>query len=66
MELDRLVNDGLVMVWIEKEHLVDMIKGFEKKKLAYVENITWVALDSSKEEETNKNGKLQTSFSIKD
>jgi len=29
MNLDKLVNDGLIMIWIEKEHLVEIIKGFE-------------------------------------
>ena len=53
----KLMVDGLVFVWIEKEILSQMIRIMEKQDLTYVENVCWVMLD-----ETKRKGKL--SFSL--
>lgn len=40
--------DCLVFVWIEKEHLSDVIKYYDSLGLKYVESISWAILDKSK------------------
>ena len=44
----KLMVDGLVFVWIEKEILSQMIRIMEKQDLTYVENVCWVMLDETK------------------
>ena len=45
---NKLMIDGLIFVWVEKEILFPVIKILEKQDFIYVENICWVMLDESK------------------
>jgi hypothetical protein len=53
MGLEKYVKDGIIMMWIEKNYFVEMLKGFEQSGLSYVENLTWVTLDKERKDETN-------------
>lgn len=50
---NKLMVDGLVFVWVEKEIISEMIRIMEKQDLTYVENVCWVMLD-----ETKRKGKI--------
>ena len=49
----KIMIDGLLFVWVEKEILSDVIKILEKQDLTYVENVCWVMLDESKRKGTD-------------
>lgn len=40
-----VMKDGLVFIWVEKEHICDIIKTFEAQDFFYVENVCYVMLD---------------------
>ena len=44
----KLLIDGLVFVWIEKEIISQVITILEKQDLIYVENVCWIMLDETK------------------
>jgi hypothetical protein len=54
---NKLIVDGLVFVWVEKEIISQMIRIMEKQDLTYVENVCWVMLDETKR-------KCKISFSL--
>jgi len=56
---NKLMVDGLVFVWVEKEIISQMIRLMEKQDLTYVENVCWVMLD-----ETKRKGKISFSYII--
>jgi hypothetical protein len=45
---DKLIIDGLVFVWVEKEIISPVIKIMERQDLIYVENVCWVMIDETK------------------
>ena len=42
------MEEGLIFVWSEKEHLSNIIDHFEAKGIKYVENLIWIILDPAK------------------
>ena len=47
---ERLMKDGIVFIWNEKELMSPIIKFFEEQGMNYIENVCWVMLDESKRE----------------
>jgi hypothetical protein len=45
MGVDTYLHDGLLMIWLEKRSVMDMISTLERKGINYVENVTWITLD---------------------
>jgi tRNA1(Val) A37 N6-methylase TrmN6 len=44
----KVMKDGLVFIWVEKELICDLIKCFEAQDFFYVENVCYVMLDQIK------------------
>lgn len=43
----KLMKDGMLFVWVEKENIRDVCEFFEEQNFYYVENMVWVMLDES-------------------
>ena len=43
----KLMSDGILFVWVEKEYIFDVCKFLEDQKFYYVENMVWVMLDKN-------------------
>ena len=41
----KLMLDGILFIWVEKEYIFDVVKFLEDQKFYYVENMCWVMLD---------------------
>jgi hypothetical protein len=41
----KLMQDGMLFVWVEKENIRDVCEFFEEQGFYYVENMVWVMLD---------------------
>jgi len=63
LDLDKVVSEGLLMIWTEQRHKMDLIKAFEKRRLFLVENLIWVSLDPKKSDLANKLQKAEAAFS---
>jgi len=52
----RLMKNGLMFVWAEKEIMQELFHVLEEQyKMYYIENMTWVMLDESKVEGKSPN-----------
>ena len=45
----KLLIDGMLFVWVEKECMQQVISKMEKLGFQYVENLAWIKLDPLKE-----------------
>lgn len=43
----KLMQDGMLFVWVEKEYIRDVCIFFEDQGFYYVENMVWVMLDEA-------------------
>lgn len=43
--LAKLMSDGILFVWVEKEYISEVFKFLEDQKFYYVENMVWVMLN---------------------
>ncbi len=50
----RLMQDGMLFVWVEKEYIRDVCVFFEDQGFYYVENMVWVMLDETMRSEVLK------------
>lgn len=41
----KLMKDGMLFVWVEKEFIRDVVVFFEDQGFYYVENMVWVMLN---------------------
>ena len=46
LHLERVCPLGFIFVWVEKEVLSDVVDVLVKASFVYVENLTWVHMDS--------------------
>ena len=53
----KLMKDGMLFVWVEKEFIRDVVVFFEDQGFYYVENMVWVMLN-----EQMKAGNIQSKF----
>lgn len=42
LRIDKIVNNGLIFVWVEKEVISACVKLFSKWGFSYVENLVWI------------------------
>lgn len=42
---NKVLQDGMIFIWVEKEFIYDVITYFEDKKMNYVENVCYVMID---------------------
>jgi N6-adenosine-specific RNA methylase IME4 len=42
LHLDKLIDTGLLFIWVEKELIHRVIKTLAKKKFIYIENLVWI------------------------
>ena len=47
-----MMQDGILFIWVEKEHIMDVVKFLEEQEFYYVENVCYIMLD-----DTMKDGK---------
>ncbi len=45
----KVLADGLLFVWVEKECMQEVLLHFERQGFQYVENLAWIKLDPTKE-----------------
>jgi hypothetical protein len=58
----RILKNGIIFIWSEKEHLWDIIKIMEEKAFFYIENLAVIQLDMSKlglEDDLKRKNKVQ-------
>ena len=41
----KVLSEGMLFVWVEKEYIMDVVLFFEEQNFYYVENMCWVMLD---------------------
>ena len=46
---DKVMKDGMLFIWVEKEYIMEIVKHLETQNFWYVENVCYVMIDKTME-----------------